>query len=742
MDAGERRLSRRSDGPALLVLFCAVALVFEEGLRGLVPMMRDFAGLTFPSQALWRQEILSGDLSGWNPLAGIGAPRLLSLIHGPGNFLVLVGSIETGLVVTWIAHAALGGLGGYALARDFRVRPAAALVSGTLWAFGGYAASMWWNGEKALTCAWLPWFAFAARRAAPQGTGSLAHFGVALSLAMIVYAGDPFFLFHGTALALAVILADPHPRGLRGRAASLGGVAFSAALGLGLAAPALVPAVLASGDTRRAAALPRHLAEAWSLHPARLPEIFVPGWFGNPFDVAHYPGGAFADDPALQALPWAVSIYAGAAVVLFAPLARSRRVLGALGGVSLLFVLLALGRHTPLHELARAFVPGLWLMRYPEKHIVVAIGLLGVLAALGIERVLSERVGWMRAAWGPAALIGLAAILAPAPLRASALAGATHVSIAVIALLVVLGVASSRPRFVWAIGLVSVVDLAIAARPLFRWVPRESLASPFAAAIRAREHLFPPRLFRPQLGDFEDPATLPGACAEMHGIGAIPGHDPASSPRLEALRSALANRPMVLAQMLAFDALLLPADYPIGRQPDVSARGWSLYLLPPPPRAWLVGSARRAAPDQALLAIASPSFDPFAEALVTSRADEGLATLSANAPGAVGRCDVVSYRSDEIVLTCTATGAGMAVISELDADGWTAEVDDRPERIYETELVLRGVRVSAGDHRLTLRHATPGLGPGFAVASLSGLILLLAAARRRRLRQSAPSLAL
>jgi hypothetical protein len=227
----------------------------------------------------------------------------------------------------------------------------------------------------------------------------------------------------------------------------------------------------------------------------------------------------------------------------------------------------------------------------------------------------------------------------------------------------------------------------------------------------------------------------------MNGIGTIPGHDAASSPRLEALRNALAGRPLVLARMLAFDALLLPEEMSVGRPPDLSTHGWSLYLLPPPPRAWLVALARPARRDDALRTMASASFDPFAEALVTDRADDALRSLSASSPGSAGGCRIESYRSADIGLTCTATGTAMAVISELAADGWTAEVDGHRETIYETDLVLRGLPLTAGTHRIRLHYATPGLRPGVAIAAISALILLLAGAREYRSRQGKQFLA-
>jgi hypothetical protein len=85
--------------------------------------------------------------------------------------------------------------------------------------------------------------------------------------------------------------------------------------------------------------------------------------------------------------------------------------------VAVLFLLLAWGRHTPLNALFCQVVPGLSLFRYPEKHLVAVVGLLGLLAALGAEEALSARVPTARLLVGPSIVLGLAMMLAPAALR-------------------------------------------------------------------------------------------------------------------------------------------------------------------------------------------------------------------------------------------------------------------------------------------------------------------------------------
>src|SRR3982751_2887093 len=111
---------RRDELVGLSLLALGVVIAFAEAFAGRAPTMRDFVGFTFPSRAIWRDVLRSGDLSTWNPLAELGLPRLAAPVHGalyPGHLPLLFGSLETGVVATWIAHVLWAGAGGYVLGR-------------------------------------------------------------------------------------------------------------------------------------------------------------------------------------------------------------------------------------------------------------------------------------------------------------------------------------------------------------------------------------------------------------------------------------------------------------------------------------------------------------------------------------------------------------------------------------------------------------------------------------------------
>jgi hypothetical protein len=166
--------------------------------------------------------------------------------------------------------------------------------------------------------------------------------------------------------------------------------------------------------------------------------------------------------------------------------------------------------------------------------------------------------------------------------------------------------------------------------------------------------------------------------------------------------------------------------------PAISDKGWSLYLLRAPPRAWVVGSVRSEAPDAVLRTLASATFDPYGEAVVSAPDDRLVRDLASQAPARAGECSIVTYRRALLELECDAQTAGLVVVSELDADGWHASVDGEERPVYTTDLVLRGVSMAAGHHRVALRYETPGLFEGCALAAVATLVSLLGWLRSRR----------
>lgn len=651
------RVSLREDGVAIAALVAITLLLFFPALTGHLFELRDFPRWTWPSRELFRNAILSGRLPQWNPTVGLGVPTMALPVHGsfyPGHLLLLLAPTQWSLGATWALHAAFGGVGAYLLARALECRPTAAWINGAAACIGGYAVSMWGNGEKVLSGSWVPWAALAILLVAraPKWIG----FG-AFAFAMIALAGDPFLWLHAFVLGLAAATQRSW------RVAPMLGIAAL------LAAPALVPAFALVGQTERSGGVLAEEALRWSMHPVRLFELIAPGALGDPYDMTQYPGARYVYEPLLGATPWALSLYAGVAVILFAPFARRPW----LAGAAIAFVVLALGKYSALDPAVRTVLFPLRYMRYPEKHALLVVSALALLASLGCERVLRREVR-LRFVIIPFVIVGaLVGLVANPEMRTPVLMGLAHAAVFIGVLLGAIVLSRSKPKLTPLVAVAVSLDLFLAAIPLLRFVDVPRSAPPIAAHL---QKVPLPRLYRPRHAGTEL-ATLPENVGEIWGIAHVPGHDAANPARFHQLWDRLSGEQAMT--LFAIDWMLLPANsVPPAMTPEAAFGDLRLIRWP----------AQRVRLD--------------------------------------GACQYERYAPESIALRCNANSETRVVLAEAYAPGWTATVDGAPVPILQVDEVLRGLDLKPGQHLIEMRYRTPGLTLGLVLCALGVLTLLLA----------------
>jgi hypothetical protein len=151
------------------------------------------------------------------------------------------------------------------------------------------------------------------------------------------------------------------------------------------------------------------------------------------------------------------------------------------------------------------------------------------------------------------------------------------------------------------------------------------------------------------------------------------------------------------------------------------------------PRAWIVHSARRATPDEALKLLSSGEVDPRQTALLEREPP----ALSPPEEPSSDRASVATYEAGRIELN-TATGTpGLLVLSEVYYPAWKAYVDGEPAPLYRADHLLRAVPVPAGEHAVELRYESRALKTGVAISLLAYAVLVgLVVAGARRWRKS------
>ncbi len=721
---------------------------------------------------------MRGDSLLWNPLQGLGLSTLanpLNQLTYPLNAVFFISSSPQ-LISWWLLlHLAIGGVGIMLLACALGARSlAAALIAGIAWCFSGLCTAEFTAGLRLVAGAYLPWCGLGfihlgrvLRSDMAAWPAALARAAIPVALALLT--GEVFLAIIAVGFGLAVTLADVDgataPDGRARRASRfLLSAMLSLALATGIAAVAIVPAHRIAAGNARGEQLARATAEVGSLHPLRLLELVAPGSMGDPY--ADYVAGPWVGERALDDRPVVYGCYLGASVLVLASFAFGRRRRGPLilGLIALFAVLLAMGRHTPVHAMFRTLVPPLAFMRGPEKYLIVSLASSCLLAALGIERLSSGTV-WLRSVFCAIPLGALALFL---PFVPAAMAGHVRHGL-LLGLAVALAMAATawlsrrRPRLaaVLAVAIVT-ADLAAAAGPLQNFGPSHLLdeLAPAAAAIardaRGRGLRAPPRVHRsPDVDRAIERSAPPRTLAEVQrnlvrtlidnhaaidGIGVVPGYDAAMPSSLGTLWTVGQAHGAALLRLSGVEYLISGIGDPSLGTPD----GLAAMMDPAPgtrlfrvngvlPRVYLAGTTR-ILPDQVAR-----------EAVFDSEVVAGRRAILAPHPQApmlashvglvddrVGSCELESFGNARIVARCQTTRPSVAVFLEQFDAGWSASLDGRPAAILRANLAMRGVFLLPGAHAIVLSYQPPGWRLGIALSTISLLFLAVLLAVRFR----------
>ena len=142
------------------------------------------------------------------------------------------------------------------------------------------------------------------------------------------------------------------------------------------------------------------------------------------------------------------------------------------------------------------------------------------------------------------------------------------------------------------------------------------------------------------------------------------------------------------------------------------------------PRALLVQGAEVAtSPEEALLKLQSPDFDPRREVVL-----EGAGAPAARTTGTadVGQVRIVASGNNKVQLAVHATSSGFLLLNEISYPGWNAYLDGKQVRVWRANYLFRAIEVSPGEHDVEFRFEPDSLKLGLAL-SLSTLVILLTA---------------
>jgi hypothetical protein len=395
------------DGLAIGGIGAATAGFFWRLLAGQVWMPAgggDLAQFLYPTYTFAAEWWRRGIIPLWNPHLFAGAPFVgdpQSGIFYPLNLLTFLISAPLtfrDLEYLSVLHFFIAGAGMYAFLRwsKFAVRRSpfamsngelqisipAALAGALAFEFSDLFITHFGNLNLIAVVAWLPLVLLFYRRAVTDRRASFAamagillalafHAGHIQSFLFIVFALVLFALWHATDEGRTM----RDERALVFRHSSLVYLVLVAVVAVGLAAPALLPSIEFTQHTVRAAYSYEQAAQ-YSLPPAQLIGLFVPGFFGRG------PQNAWG--------PWArVEVgYIGILPILLALLGlvlRRDAPARFFGALALVGLALALGGYAILHGWLYELVPGFGQLRAPARFIVLMDFALATLAAFGFD---------------------------------------------------------------------------------------------------------------------------------------------------------------------------------------------------------------------------------------------------------------------------------------------------------------------------------------------------------------------
>jgi len=658
---------------------------------------------TWHQVPLWNPLILSGMPLTADPLAGFWyAPNVLGWLSPSG----------LGFSLLFWAHLGVAACGVMRLLRSEGATPVAGLLGCIAFAATPKLIGHIGLGHLTLVEAvcWTPWVLLAIRRAIDGGlepAGRLWRFGVAGALVGLTFLIDPRWQIPTVLLGVAYAgkcLAHSQPR--QGRI-GLGRSLLACLIGLGAAAPALVPLLELLPRTTRWA-LTTDVAEEMSLAPGRL------------VGAALFDGGGWPE----------AQTYLGATVVLLltaGAAARIRR--GRFWTAALVISLaLALGSFTPLYGWVMQVVPGMSSMRVPARFYLMVALAAAVLAGHAFDRLGEVALDERAARRVRLVTVGVGALELALPVLvlflrirqsgaydlaqawAGLAGGVLACAAAACVLIIVQGSPAARVACVALLALVA-LDLAWANVATLRVVPAEAALSTSACELAGEPADYGKRrIFSPSY-------SVPQHATQLCSLELADGVNPL---QLTAYRDAMASATGFSTE--SYSVTLPPfqdGDVRLDWRPAIDLDALGLLNVER-----IVSAYPIDAPGLALLAQQGGQWiyhNP------QSRPRAWLEPEDASG-GEWSSVMAVDWTPNRIRIRVD--GPGRLVLSEVAYPGWQARVDGVSAPVETSAGVLRSVKLAAGEHEVVLTFVSGSLVWGVALGVLTVLVLLVLKVRR------------
>ena len=403
----------------------------------------------YPWRKLAVDMVRSGHVPLWNHYLGNGTPlaaNLQSAVFYPLNLIYLVAPVEWAMGYSAVLHVILAGLFMYLYGRTIKLSRFASLVAALSYMFSGFLISR--LGFLSMTSAtpWLPLlFCLAERLVSKRHLSSVLLLGLAIGLQFL--AGHAQLWYYGLWAVAVYVLArswqlwkmQQGTRGTHGGSHVLHWASSTARawllltlavlVGLGVAAVQLLPTAELALLSQRQSGAEYEFAMTYSFWPWRLITLFAPDFFGNPARGDYWGYANYWEDcgyigvlPLLLALIAILAYFRrkgiqrtkGSFSLLF-PLSSPLSLTPFFSLLSLVSLLLALGKNLPLYPLIFRWVPVFGFFQAPARFLYLYTLGMATLAGLGADLMVSSRR--LERVSGYGVVVGLAIFLATVAVR-------------------------------------------------------------------------------------------------------------------------------------------------------------------------------------------------------------------------------------------------------------------------------------------------------------------------------------
>lgn len=723
----------------------------------------------------------------WSPLPMLGIPFLghgeASVFH-PLTLLYII--MPTGAAINCLIAISfvLAGLAFYGYLRSLRLGRQASFLGAMVWSFSSIFSSRIYAGHlNFLLCLismptiLMLWEKYRFS----YNTRFLAGISLCYGLMLLAFYPQITYIFSLYFLLYVVLQGATASRDLMSARREVEmalklGVAIL--LGIGFGAIQLFPSIdFVSQSFRQQSTI--EFAGSFSFPPENLLTLIAPGFFGTKW-------GAQAGEYWGRYYFWEMWMYLGIFPLIMAFVgvwqgAGKRRWLFVI--CIAVFMLLGLGRNTPLFPFIYAHVPLFDILRGSSKNTLMALFALITLSSYGFDALLGmvkqrRRTAniaiWVALVLGismvgllillktsgasggtwHALLDGIArsgdlTILADAPddwrNGDAFFSGATKALIIGIILagagLMLLIWARSRkerlPLLFPAVVLLIAFDLLPTFLPLERTTFDESLTKlPTGISEYVRQFPYPPRLLMP----LED-STMPNK-ALSYGYSSAFGYMNNTLKRYNTFISLAQNQDPGISraasffsqETLAFRVMAFDAAATHGYIPGSSPDQWSFtdlyYGSVKIPRAFLATTPRYVDSQEALAHVLAPDTDilhsPAIERVNNRLGKQGKPL----GPGEAVR--FVSWSPERIELEVVSASVRELVLCEMYEKNWTAAVNGVPASLVPANYLFRAVQVPAGTSRVVFEYRPRSFYLGCVVSFLSLFLLLFIGLRRTK----------